>query len=134
MKSTGIIEDNVEEILDTYFKLCSIEVTCKDIAYIGAMLANDGILIESNERIITKENAKIVKAVMATCGMYDASGKFAVSVGLPAKSGVSGGILAVAPKEMGIGVIGPALDRQGNSIGGVKLLEELSVLLDLSIF
>lgn len=134
MKSTRIIEDNVEEILDVYFKLCSIEVTCKDIACIGAMLANDGVIPYSGERVITKEIAKTVKAVMSTCGMYDASGEFAISVGLPAKSGVSGGIVAVAPKKMGIGVIGPALDKQGNSIAGIRLLEELSASMELSIF
>lgn len=134
MKSTRIIEDNVEEILDVYFKLCSIEVTCKDIACIGTMLANDGVMPYSGEKVITKEIAKIVKAVMSTCGMYDASGEFAISVGLPAKSGVSGGIVAVAPKKMGIGVIGPSLDKQGNSIAGIRLLEELSSSMELSIF
>lgn len=134
MKSTGIIEDDMEEILDAYFKLCSMEVTCKDIAYMGVVLANDGILPNSNERIVPKKITKIVKAVMTTCGMYDASGEFAVSVGLPAKSGVGGGIVAVAPKKMGIGVVGPALDKRGNSIGGIKVLEDLSHQLDLSIF
>ncbi|WZL74343.1 glutaminase A [Clostridiaceae bacterium 35-E11] len=134
MKSTRIIEDDVEEILDVYFKLCSIEVTCKDIAYIGTMLANDGVITYSGERVITKEIAKTVKAVMSTCGMYDASGEFAISVGLPAKSGVSGGIVAVAPKKMGIGVIGPALDKQGNSIAGIRVLQELSAAMELSIF
>ncbi|SNS57322.1 L-glutaminase [Anaerovirgula multivorans] len=134
MKSTRIIDDDVEEILDAYFKLCSIEVTCKDIAYMGAMLTNDGMLPCSGKRVLTKEIAKTVKAVMATCGMYDASGEFAINVGLPAKSGVSGGIVAVSPKKMGIGVIGPALDQRGNSIGGVKVLEDLSNRLDLNIF
>lgn len=134
MKSTKIIDDDVEEILDVYFKLCSIEVNCKDIACIGAMLAKDGVLTYSDERVLSKEIAKTVKAVMATCGMYDASGEFAVSVGLPAKSGVGGGIVAVAPKNMGIGVIGPALDKKGNSIAGVKVLEDLAKRLDLSIF
>lgn len=134
MKSTGIIEDDVEEILDVYFKLCSMEITCKDIAYMGATLANHGVLPFSGERVLTKEICKTVKAVMTTCGMYDASGEFAVAVGLPAKSGVGGGIVAVAPKKMGIGVVGPALDKKGNSIGGVKILEDLSNRLDLSIF
>jgi glutaminase len=134
MKSTGIIEEDIEEILNVYFKLCSIEITCKDIAYMGAVLANDGILPMSGERIITKEISKIVKAVMTTCGMYDSSGKFAVKVGLPAKSGVGGGIMAIVPKKMGIGVLGPALDESGNSIAGIKVLEDLSKELDLSIF
>jgi len=133
MKGNGIIEGDVEEILDVYFKACSMEITCKDIARIGAMLANDGVLI-SNERVISREACRIVKTIMVTCGMYDASGKFAVHIGIPAKSGVGGGIMAAVPRRMGIGVVGPALDTQGNSIGGIKILEKLSHELDLSIF
>ncbi len=134
MKSTGIIEGDVEEVLDVYFKQCSIEVTCKDIARIGAMLANDGVLPWNGERVISRGTARIVKTIMVTCGMYDASGHFAVHIGIPAKSGVGGGILAAVPGRMGIGVVGPALDAKGNSIGGIKVLEELSKELDLSIF
>lgn len=134
MKSTGIIESDVEEVLDVYFKQCSIEVTCKDIARIGAMLANDGVLPWNGERVISRGTARIVKTIMVTCGMYDASGHFAVHIGIPAKSGVGGGILAAVPGRMGIGVVGPALDIKGNSIGGIKVLEELSKELDLSIF
>jgi len=133
MKGNGIIEGDVEEILDVYFKACSMEITCKDIARIGAMLANDGVLI-NNERVISREACRIVKTIMVTCGMYDASGKFAVHIGIPAKSGVGGGIMAAVPRRMGIGVVGPALDTQGNSIGGIKILEKLSHELDLSIF
>lgn len=133
MKGNGIIEGDVEEILDVYFKACSMEITCKDIARIGAMLANDGVLI-NNERVISREACRIVKTIMVTCGMYDASGKFAVHIGIPAKSGVGGGIMAAVPRRMGIGVVGPALDAQGNSIGGIKILEKLSHELDLSIF
>ncbi len=127
MKGNGIIEG------DVYFKACSMEITCKDIARIGAMLANDGVLI-NNERVISREACRIVKTIMVTCGMYDASGKFAVHIGIPAKSGVGGGIMAAVPRRMGIGVVGPALDAQGNSIGGIKILEKLSHELDLSIF
>lgn len=134
MKSTGIIEGDVEEVLDVYFKQCSIEATCKDIARIGAMLANDGVLPWNGERVISRGTARIVKTIMITCGMYDASGHFAVHIGIPAKSGVGGGILAAVPGRMGIGVVGPALDAKGNSIGGIKVLEELSKELDLSIF
>jgi len=134
MKSLDIIEGDVEEILDVYFKQCSIEVTCTDIARIGAMLANDGVLPWNNERVISREATRLVKTIMVTCGMYDASGKFAVHIGIPAKSGVGGGIMAAVPRRMGIGVVGPALDEKGNSIGGIKVLEELSRELDLSIF
>ncbi|MEG0132790.1 MAG: glutaminase A [Clostridium sp.] len=133
MKGNGIIEGDVDETLEVYFKACSMEVTCKDIARIGAMLANDGVLL-NNERVISREACRIIKTIMVTCGMYDASGKFAVHIGIPAKSGVGGGILAAVPRRMGIGVVGPALDNKGNSIGGIKVLEKLSQELDLSIF
>jgi glutaminase len=134
MKSTGVIEQDVEQVLDVYFKQCSMEASCKDIARIGAMLANDGVLPWSGERIIPRNIAIIVKTIMVTCGLYDASGQFAVEVGIPAKSGVGGGILAAVPGRMGIGVVGPALDLKGNSIGGIKVLSELSRELDLNIF
>lgn len=133
MKGNGIIEGNVDEILDVYFKACSMEVTSKDIARIGAMLANDGVLL-NNERVISREACRIIKTIMVTCGMYDASGKFAVHIGIPAKSGVGGGIMAAVPRRMGIGVVGPALNSKGNSSAGIKILEKLSQELDLSIF
>ncbi len=134
MKSTGVIEGNVEDVLDVYFRQCSMEVNCRDIARIGAMLANAGVIISNNERVISREATRIIKTIMVTCGMYDASGNFAVHIGIPAKSGVGGGIMAAVPRRMGIGVIGPSLDDKGNSIGGIKVLEELSRELDLSIF
>ncbi|NME95292.1 glutaminase A [Clostridium cochlearium] len=134
MKGTGVIEKDVEKVLDAYFQQCSIEVTCKDIAKIGSFLANDGVLPSTGERVVPKEVTRVVKAVMATCGMYDASGSFAVKVGIPSKSGVGGGIMATVPGKMGIGVVGPSLDEKGNSIAGIKVLEQLSEELDLSIF
>lgn len=134
MKSTGTMEGNVEEILDVYFKQCSLEVTCRDISRIAATLANAGVMPWNNERILSRSVARIIKTIMVTCGMYDASGDFAVHIGIPAKSGVGGGILAAVPRRMGIGVVGPALDSKGNSIGGIKLLEALSKEFDLSIF
>lgn len=134
MKGNGILQGDVEEHLDVYFRQCSIEVTCRDIARIGAMLANDGVLPWSGERVISREASRIVKTIMVTCGMYDESGEFAVHIGIPAKSGVGGGILASVPKRMGIGVYGPALDEKGSSIAGMMLLQELSKELDLSIF
>ncbi|MFL0247476.1 glutaminase A [Candidatus Clostridium stratigraminis] len=134
MKSMGVIEPEVEDVLDVYFKQCSIEATCKDIAKIGAVLANDGILPWSGEKVVPRNVARIVKTIMVTCGLYDASGEYAVEVGVPSKSGVGGGILAAVPGRMGIGVYGPALDLKGNSVAGIKVLAELSRELDLSIF
>ncbi|MBU3145591.1 glutaminase A [Clostridium sp. CF012] len=134
MKSTGVIEGDVEDVLDVYFKQCSMEVNCRDIARIGAMLANSGVIVSKNERVLSREATRIIKTIMVTCGMYDGSGNFAVHIGIPAKSGVGGGIMAAVPRRMGVGVIGPALDEKGNSIGGIRVLEELSKELDLSIF
>ena len=90
--------------------------------------------METGERIISEDISRMVKTFMVTCGMYDASGEFALKVGIPAKSGVGGGIMASVPKRMGIGVFGPALDKKGNSIAGLKILEDLSKKLELNIF
>ena len=134
MKSTGIIDVDVEELLDAYFRLCSVEVNCKDIANMAAVLARDGASHNNSEQLFDIKTARTVKAVMSTCGLYDGSGEFAVDVGMPGKSGVGGGILAVSPRKLGVGVMGPALDPKGNSIGGWKLLESLSEQLELSIY
>lgn len=134
MRNYGVITGNAEEHLDVYFKQSSIEVTTQDVANIAAVLANDGREIKSGEQIIPAEIVRIAKTFMVTCGMYNASGEFAINVGIPAKSGVGGGILAVVPGKFGIGVIGPALDDKGNSIGGVKVLQDLARELNLSIF
>lgn len=134
MKDAGIIEGEVEAVLELYFKQCSIEVNALDIAMMGAVLAGNGISPVTGEVLIPKGIARLVKTFMVTCGMYDASGEFAVRVGLPSKSGVGGGIVATVPGKMGIGVFGPALDSKGNSAGGIKILEYISHELDLSIF
>lgn len=134
MKSYNSMEGNVDEILDLYFSHCSIEVNCRDIAKIGSVLANDGVLPWSGKRIISKEICRITKTIMVTCGLYDASGEFAMHIGIPAKSGVGGGILAAVPRKMGIGVYGPSLDAKGNSVAGIQVLQQLSEKLDLNIF
>lgn len=134
MKSNGMLDGDVEEILDLYFKQCSIEITARDLARFGAVLANDGITPWGNRRLMSREVCRIVKTIMVTCGMYDASGEFAVHVGLPAKSGVGGGILATVPRKYGIGIFGPSLDKKGNSISGLHIIKDLSDELDLSIF
>lgn len=134
LKNDGVINGDVEEILDLYFKQCSIEIDCVDLARIGLIFANYGIDIETGERVISENVSRMVKTFMVTCGMYDASGEFAIKVGIPAKSGVGGGIMASVPRKMGIGVYGPSLDKKGNSIAGIKVLEDLSKQLELSIF
>ena len=134
IKDSGVLEGDVDEVLDLYFKQCSIEIDCRDIAMIGTVLALDGVSPVTLKPLIPKKISRIIKTFMVTCGMYDASGEFAIKVGIPAKSGVGGGIMASVPGKMGIGVFGPALDEKGNSIGGIKVLEYLSRKLNLSIF
>ena len=134
LKSYGLLEDDVEAVLDCYFRACSIRVDCRGLAHIGAVLSNRGRLPDSNERIFPASLARYVNAILMTCGMYNGSGEFAIRVGIPAKSGVAGGIMAVVPTRMGIGIYGPALDHKGNSLAGIQLLERLSRELYLSIF
>lgn len=132
LKGCGVIDD-VEETLDVYFRQCSICVDCLDLARMGLCLAQNGVTLEG-KRVIPEDVARLAKTFMVTCGMYNASGEFAIRAGIPAKSGVSGGILALVPGRMGIGVFGPALDKKGNSITGVRLLEDFSIKMGLSIF
>ncbi|MBZ9608823.1 glutaminase A [Clostridium estertheticum] len=134
LKGAGIIEKDVEDVLDAYFKCCSVEVVVEDIARMASVIANNGVAPWSNEQLIPECINKIVKAIMMTCGLYDRSGEFCIEVGVPAKSGVGGCIMAVVPNRMGIAVVGPALDNYGNSIAGTRVLEELSKELNLSIF
>lgn len=134
LKTYGLLEDDVEEVLDCYFKACSIAVNCKDLANIGYVLASRGKLPQTEERVFPSRYANYVNAILMTCGMYDGSGDFAVNVGVPAKSGVGGGIMAVVPTRMGIGIFSPALDAKGNSLAGIQVLERLSKRMYLSIF
>lgn len=134
MKSTGIIETDVEEALDLYFRFNSINVQCSDLAKIGCFLANQGRLHTGQKLLVSAKHIRVAMTIMFTSGMYNASGEFAIHVGFPAKSGVSGGILAVVPGKMGIGVIGPAIDQKGNSVAGVQVLKTLSEDLSLGIF
>lgn len=134
LKAYGMIGDDVEEVLDCYFRACSISATTKDLARMACVLAGGGTDPYTGKQIFQKAFARYVNAVLMTCGMYDGSGEFALNVGVPAKSGVGGGIMAVVPGKMGIGIFSPALDSKGNSIAGIQALEMLSKALDLSIF
>ena len=131
MKSTGDICGDVESHLDAYFRQCSIAVTTDDLAVMGATIAGNGTCPVNGERVVSASVCKTLRAMMITCGMYDGSGEFALRVGIPAKSGVSGGILASAPERMGIGVWGPSLDEKGNSVAGADFLERLAEELEL---
>ncbi len=124
-----MIDEDVETLLDCYFSACSILVNCKDLANIAYALAHCDEL-----GIINEADARFVNAILMTSGMYDGSGEFALNVGVPAKSGVGGGIMAVVPRRMGIGVFSPMLDKKGNSLAGRRILELVSQKLDLSVF
>lgn len=134
LKSYGLLEDDPEDVVDCYFRACSISLNCRDLARIAYVLSNRGKLPQTEERVFPSRYATYVNAVMMTCGMYDGSGEFAVNVGVPAKSGVGGGIMAVVPTSMGIGIFSPALDRKGNSMAGIQALTRLSKRLYLSVF
>ena len=134
LKSYGLVQDDVEEVLDCYFRACAIEMDCKDLARVAFALSNKGKVFSTGEELFPARYAHYVNAIMMTCGMYDGSGEFAVNVGVPAKSGVGGGIMAVIPGRMGIGIYAPALDKKGNSAAGIQMLKRLSEQLELSIF
>ncbi len=134
IKQHGIINEDVEQLLDLYTKQCAIEMNCLELARIGVVFAMDGKDPVTGKQLIPEEVARICKTFMVTCGMYNASGEFAIKIGIPAKSGVSGGIMGAVPERFGIGIFGPALDDKGNSIAGIKLLELLSKNYKLSMF
>lgn len=126
MRNFGMIDENLEEALDLYFQQCAVLVTCQDLATMAAALANQGQHPLTGERVVRAEYVRDILSVMYTCGMYNFAGEWAFRIGIPAKSGVSGGILAVVPNQAGIAVFSPLLDRNGNSVRGVKVFEELS--------
>ena len=133
MRSTQILSEEVEPLLDDYFRLCSVLVDCRDLAAFAATLAKGGVDPLTGRRCASREHCRTALAVMVSCGMYGQSGDFLVRTGVPAKSGVGGGIMAAVPGRAGIGVIGPALNATGNSSGGMELLARLAQQLDLSI-
>lgn len=133
MQHWGVLK-NADRCIDTYFRQCSLSVTVERLARLGLFLANRGRDPLSGRQVVTPDQSKLLLALMTTCGLYDEVGRFAIDVGLPGKSGVSGGILAVAPGRMALASYGPALDARGNSIGGKRALAYLSDELELSIF
>lgn len=134
IKSLGNIQNEPDEVLDFYFDLCSLEVSCKHLSELFMFLANKGKTLHDNTQILTKSQTKRINALMQTCGFYDESGDFAFKVGLPGKSGVGGGIIAIFPNEYSIAVWSPKLNEKGNSYRGMKFLEEFTTLSELSIF
>jgi glutaminase len=134
MRSDGMLAGDVETTLALYLRQCSLEVTCRDLAVMAATLANGCVNPLTGERALPRERVRDVLSVMYTCGMYDFAGEWAYEVGVPAKSAVSGGILAVIPGKGGIGVFSPGLDRYGNSVRGTRVCAEISERLGLHVF
>ncbi len=119
LRAGGIVRDEVEETVDAYFRQCAVQLDCRDLALVGATLANGGVNPATGRRALDGSLVRHVLSVMTTCGMYDGAGEWLFTVGLPAKSGVSGAVLAVLPGRLGVAVFSPRLDRRGNSTRGV---------------
>lgn len=134
MRNFGMISDKIDETLDLYFQQCSIMVNARDLAMLSATLANGGINPVTKERAIDERYVQDVVSVMLTCGMYDGSGEWTYKVGMPAKSGVGGGITAVVPNKLGVGTFSPLLDAKGNSVRGIKVCQDISSDFGLHIF
>ncbi|KPI20419.1 Glutaminase [Actinobacteria bacterium OK074] len=133
MASYGNIGNQVPVLLEQYFRQCSVEASCADLARATGFLARHGVRADGS-RLLTRSEAKQVNAVMLTCGTYDAAGEFAYRVGLPGKSGVGGGIIAVVPGHCTLCVWSPGLDERGNSVAGVAALDRFTTLTGLSVF
>lgn len=134
LKQHNVINEDVEDLIELYSKQCAIEMDSQDLARIGCVLAMNGKDLLTGKQIIPGDIARICKTFMVTCGMYNASGEFAINVGIPAKSGVSGGIMGAVPGKCGIGIYGAALDEKGNSVAGIKILEMMAKKYSLSMF
>ncbi len=134
MKSFSNIKNDIQTVLDFYFNLCSVEMTCQELARTFLFLANNGIDPYSDNRILSSSKSKRVNAIMQLCGFYDEAGEFSFKVGLPGKSGVGGGIVAVHPGKYSIAVWSPRLNQKGNSYKGMAFLEKLTTLTRSSIF
>ena len=134
MEDSKILKCDAESAVDFYDKTCSAIVNTKALAFYAMLLANNGRNPVTGEEVVEGKIISTVKAIMLTCGMYNASGEFAVRVGMPAKSGVGGGIIACAENRMGIATFGPAVDGAGNSVGGYIIMEKLSHTLGLHLF
>jgi glutaminase len=134
MKAFGNIHNDVDIVLDLYFHLCSIEMTCQELAQTFLFLAADGFNPMNDEMIVSPKRTKRINAIMLTCGFYDEAGEFAFRTGLPGKSGVGGGIVAIHPGKFCIVVWSPKLNKNGNSYKGMKVLEALTTKTKSSIF
>jgi glutaminase len=131
MRSFDTLRGDVDAVIDDYFRQCSLLVSCRDLATMAATLANRGVNPITGETALEPRYVENVLSVMSTCGMYDYAGEWVYTVGLPAKSGVSGGVVAVLPGQLGIGVFSPLLDARGNSARGIKVCQRMAADFDL---
>jgi glutaminase len=134
LKSYGIVEGSVHDAVETYFRQCSVLVTVRDLAVMAATLAFGGVNPVTRERVVSERVARDVTSIMASCGMYDFSGEWMLRVGLPAKSGVSGGVMAVAPSQFGVAAFSPRLDAHGNSVRASAIVEIMSDRFGIHVF
>ena len=134
MKSFGNIHNHVDDVLDIYFMMCSVSMSCTQLANAFLFFANHGMIPATHEKILTISQTKRLNALMQTCGFYDEAGEFTFRVGLPGKSGVGGGIVAILPKQYSVAVWSPGLNGKGNSESGMLLLELLTTKTGSSIF
>jgi len=134
LRNSNIIEKDPDDELDVYFKQCALLVTCEDLALIGATLANNGVNPITGIRALQSRYVPNVLSVMSSCGMYDYSGAWIYEIGMPAKSGVGGGIVAVLPGQFGLAVFSPRLDERGNSVRGIAVCKKISADFGLHMF
>jgi len=134
MLNFGMVGERIEESLELYFQQCSMLVNCRDLALMGATLANGGVNPLTKMRAIPQPYVKYLLSIMLSCGMYDYAGEWAFRVGMPSKSGVGGGIVGVIPGQFGIGIFSPPLDAKGNSVRGIRVCRELSERFGLHAF
>jgi glutaminase len=134
MKSFGRIDNDVHAVLDAYFHHCAIAMDCRQLARAAGYLCRDGVHPSTGQQVVTERQARRINALMLTCGTYDAAGEFAFRIGLPCKSGVGGGIVAIVPDRLSLCVWSPALEATGNSLLGMKALELFTAKTGLSVF
>jgi len=134
MRHFDVIDSDIEETLDLYFKQCSILVNCNDLAMIAGTLANDGVQPKTQVQVMSADHVVKTLSLMFTCGMYDTAGEWAFRVGLPAKSGVSGALFVVVPGQFGLAVYSPRIDSHGHSYRGREAVELITKKLNANIF
>ncbi len=133
MKASGNIHHGIEHVLDLYYRQCAIEMSCQELAETFLLFAGHGVLA-SGESVLSTSMTKRINAIMQTCGFYDEAGEYTFRVGLPGKSGIGGGIVAIHPGDYAVAVWSPRLNEKGNSVKGMEFLEKLTTKTGLSIF